>query len=226
MRRGYRTPATHVQLPGCIRHTSALLLVWTAYYSALHRACWQDCSAEPKCCVNQHEGVAYFFVGSHWAPRLPLTWTATIDHMRRSRFCLCPGGDTPYTKRFFLALLSGCIPVVFTFPSRDTSGDGGAHSASPDAGKSVGVNWWSHNGPPLDDAFPFSDRIAYRDLVVEIPSAMVVGFVEVLRRVPHALMEEKQRRIEAVRHLLLYDPTGSGEDAFTMVLRELIRRLV
>eukprot|EP00966_Prymnesium_polylepis_P086750 2008016-Prymnesium_polylepis.1 len=35
--------------------------------------------------------------------------------MRRSRFCLCPGGDTPYTKRFFLALLTGCVPVVFKF---------------------------------------------------------------------------------------------------------------
>ena len=164
-------------------------------------------------------------MGSHWAPRLPLTWAATVDHMRRSRFCLCPGGDTPYTKRFFLALLSGCVPVVFAFPSRATSSDGGMGNASSDAG-GAGVNWWSHGGPALEDAYPFSDSISYRDLVVEIASSEVVGFVETLRRVPHALVEEKQRRIEAVRRLLMYDPTGSGEDAFTMVLKQLIGRLV
>jgi hypothetical protein len=29
-------------------------------------------------------------------------------HMARARFCLCPSGDTPSTRRFFSAVLSGC----------------------------------------------------------------------------------------------------------------------
>ena len=32
--------------------------------------------------------------------------------MRRSRFCLAPRGDTASTKRFYAAILAGCIPVV------------------------------------------------------------------------------------------------------------------
>ena len=197
-----------------------------------------DCAARPRCCVNEREGVAYFFVGSHWAPRLPLSWVSTVEHMQRSRFCLCPGGDTPYTKRFFLALLTGCVPVVFKFEAH-------AHLASVAAAGAAGrvtaaatrrtrtahvtyagsSSWWKDGGPPNDAALPFSGRIPYHDLVVEIPSGQLKGFVNVLRRVPHHVVEEKQRRIEAVRHLLLYDPSGAREDAFTMVIRDLIERL-
>ena len=39
------------------------------------------------------------------------------------------------------------------------------------------------------------------------------------------MVEAKQRAIEKVRHLLLYDPTGARPDAFSMMLRELARVL-
>ena len=48
------------------------------------------------------------------------------------------------------------------------------------------------------------------------------GFLTRLRAIPDDIIEAKQRTIEAVRHLLLYDMFGSREDAFTMVLRQLI----
>lgn len=172
------------------------------------------CDRAPWCCVNAAEKVAYFSVGSHWTPRLPLDWEQTAVWMGSSTFCLCPGGDTPYSKRFFMALLAGCVPVVFVFPS---------YPATP---RRSLTNWWRAGGPANDDMLPFSNAINYSELVVEIPSAELGGFVERLRRIPHAVVEEKQRRIERVRHLLLFDPSGAGEDAFTMILRTLIEQLV
>ncbi len=51
------------------------------------------------------------------------------------------------------------------------------------------------------------------------------GFIERLRSVPPEVVEAKQRAIERVRHQLLYDPTGARPDAFSMMLRELVRVL-
>ena len=34
--------------------------------------------------------------------------------MMRATFCLEPGGDSPYRKGVFDALLSGCVPVLFS----------------------------------------------------------------------------------------------------------------
>ena len=42
---------------------------------------------------------------------------------------------------------------------------------------------------------------------------------------PDEVVEAKQREIERVRHLLLYDMSGSREDAFTCMLRQTIRML-
>lgn len=77
-----------------------------------------DCHAQPSCCVNRTNGVAYFYSGSHWHPTTPLGFRATIEWMQRSRFCLCPPGDVPYNKRYFTALLAGCVPVLFSFQSQ------------------------------------------------------------------------------------------------------------
>ena len=48
------------------------------------------------------------------------------------------------------------------------------------------------------------------------------GFIDRLRRIPDHVVESKQRAIERVRHLLLYDMSGGREDAFTMLLRQLL----
>ena len=62
--------------------------------------------------------VAYFYTQSHWHPVTPLGFAATVEWMQRSPFCLCPPGDVPYNKRYFTALLAGCIPVLFA-PEQD-----------------------------------------------------------------------------------------------------------
>ncbi|KAH0785195.1 Exostosin family protein [Histomonas meleagridis] len=35
-------------------------------------------------------------------------------HMQNSDFCICPGGDLPFPKRFFDATYFGCIPVIIS----------------------------------------------------------------------------------------------------------------
>ena len=170
-----------------------------------------NCFEKPWCCVNKREGTAYFSVGSHRAPNAHLDWAKTIAYMQRSRFCLCPGGDTPYTKRFFLAITSGCVPVVFSFRSYE--------------GDAPRTNWWKEGGPVTEDLYPFTRSINYSELVVEVNSSRVNGFIDELRTVPPEVVEEKQRNLERVRHHFLYNPAGTSEDAFTMTLHELIRVL-
>ena len=57
----------------------------------------------------------------HWNPQLPLSHSQTVDWMQRATFCVCPGGDVTYNQRYFLALLAGCIPVIFGFTPTETA---------------------------------------------------------------------------------------------------------
>ena len=53
---------------------------------------------------------------------------------QRSTFCVCPGGDVTYNQRYFLALLAGCVPVIFGFTPTETA----APAADPAAGHAAG----------------------------------------------------------------------------------------
>ena len=179
------------------------------------KAC--DCGLQPSCCVNATSGVAYFHSGSHWLPTTPLGFRSTVEWMQRSRFCLCPPGDVPYNKRYFTALLAGCVPVVFSFRSQLGPAE---------------RNWWKPlKGPGQRDIDPFYQQINHTKLAVEIfvderdAKGSIAHFLDALREVPDAVVEAKQRAIERVRHLLLYNMNGSKEDAFTCALRQLLRML-
>ena len=172
-----------------------------------------DCGVRPRCCVNASAGVAFFHTRSHWHPVTPLGFAATIDWMQRSRFCICPPGDVPYNKRLFTALLSGCVPVLFSFRSQ----------VAPER------NWWKpRKGPGQRDIDPFYEQIDYTALGVEVTvddEKDLAGFIERLRDIPDAVVEAKQRAIERVRHLLVYDMTGKRDDAFSSMLRQLVGQL-
>ena len=84
-----------------------------------------SCAAEPSCCVNASSGVAFFHTRSHWHPQLPLSHSQTALWMQRSTFCVCPGGDVTYNQRYFLALLAGCVPVIFGFTPTETAAPAG-----------------------------------------------------------------------------------------------------
>ncbi|CAE8722313.1 unnamed protein product, partial [Polarella glacialis] len=48
--------------------------------------------------------------------RIPvLSQRETAKHMRDATFCPIPPGDLPYTTRYFMAIFSGCIPVVVLY---------------------------------------------------------------------------------------------------------------
>ena len=177
-----------------------------------------DCAREPTCCVNATTRTAYFHSGSHWRPTTPLGFKETIEWMQRSRLCLCPPGDVPYNKRYFTALLAGCVPVLFSFPSQ-VRGE---------------RNWWKFlKGPGQRDIDPFYHAINHSALGVEVridrfserDTRDVTGFLDRVRATPDEVVVAKQRAIEGQRHKLLYDMSGSAEDAFTGVLRQLLTML-
>jgi len=93
-------------------------------------------------------------------------------------------------------------------------------------------NWWKPlKGPGQRDVDPFYNQINHTKLAIEIfvderdAKGSIEHFLDQLRAVPDAVVEAKQRAIEKVRHLLLFDPTGSREDAFTCALRQILHML-
>ena len=184
------------------------------------------CAENPRCCVNTTSGVAFFHTRSHWTPKLPLSFAQTVAWMQRSRFCVCPGGDVTYNQRYFLALFSGCVPVIFGFtPAVSLGGSYCGAARGRDGPRSRTVSWWKPKGPANAGINPFAAEIDHEELVVELPRQQIDGFVQRLRAVPDAVVERKQRAIEAVRPLLLFDTSGARPDAFSMMLRELLRTL-
>ena len=173
--------------------------------------------------------------------------------MQRSRFCVCPPGDVPYNKRYFTALLAGCVPVLFSFRGqlgernwwkpRTSHSPCTLHCMSALCsllrvhcvgtvwalcGYCVGCRWKPRKGPGQRDIDPFHAQINHSELVVEVTverEADIRGFLDRLRAIPDAVVDAKQRAIERVRHRLLYDMSGSREDAFTCVLRQLVAML-
>ena len=90
-------------------------------------------------------------------------------------------------------------------------------------------NWWKpRKGPGQRSIDPFHSQINHSELgvVLEVDDEKdLAGFVDRLRAVPDAVVEAKQRAIERVRHLLLYDTAGRRADAFTCMLRQLLHML-
>ncbi|KAL3910205.1 MAG: hypothetical protein SGPRY_009142, partial [Prymnesium sp.] len=73
---------------------------------------------------------------------------------------------------------------------------------------------------------PFWSTINHSSLVVELDGENgITGFLGQLQRISLDEIERKQRRIDAVRHLLLFDTSGSQPDAFSVALRELMAGL-
>ncbi|KAK3237865.1 hypothetical protein CYMTET_52094 [Cymbomonas tetramitiformis] len=97
------------------------------------------------------------------------------EEMRDSVFCLCPRGGTPWTRRVFDALLTGCIPVVI----------------------SDDIEF------PFEDFLPYDkftiklseEQVVKRQDYVE----------STLREIPQASLEQKLEQIREVREVFLYD---------------------
>merc|ERR1712138_281777 len=78
--------------------------------------------------------------------------------MARSVFCPCVPGDSTFTRRFFEAILQGCLPVVISW----------------DMGNGQ-ESWWQRNIKkaterfyPWSESYPFCSRFDYRRFVVRV----------------------------------------------------------
>ena len=56
--------------------------------------------------VNKRDDESFSYDGNYVSP------TEAFTEMQQSTFCLVPRGDTPSSRRFFLAIAAGCIPVL------------------------------------------------------------------------------------------------------------------
>lgn len=81
-------------------------------------------------CAKGQDGHANSICGLGAAPNL---WTLAAN----SNFCFEPAGDTLCRSHFYVAVLSGCIPVIF---------DGGHHQFN-----SSTPTWWAWRRPPREE---------------------------------------------------------------------------
>lgn len=134
----------------------------------------------------------------------------TFNHVyRNSIFCPIPPGDVPHGSRFFHAILSGCIPVVLIF-----------NSSVPGL-----VSWHMDRGAPWVDSYPFTNKIDYPKIVVQVPAQDIISIVEVLQAVPDEVIREKQQYMLQIRNYFINDYSGKVVDSFSCTLLEILDRL-
>jgi len=136
-------------------------------------------------------------------------------------FVTCFPGDLPFQKRFFDMMLSGAIPVVVkreydfgeSYWDMDTN-----HGLWFSAKNVLKTN--PANLPTIENSLPFSKKIPYDKLVVEVtPEILKEGkLMEFLEAIPMADIEARISLIEEVRNLFVYDFYGSSRDAFSVML--------
>jgi hypothetical protein len=136
---------------------------------------------------------------------------------QESVFCPCLPGDTVTQKRFFDAILNGCLPVVLRFP----------HGSDQ--------TWHPFENSRLRNALPFAHSgqfsadllVNYSDFVVEVdlPASNLTKAMSEWLQPEHA--QELKRRQEAMRTVAPFLTYGLGphahqsEDAFARLLRAL-----
>lgn len=144
-----------------------------------------------------------------------LTPEAMLTLYQESTFCPCLPGDTVTQKRFFDAILSGCLPVVlqFTHESYDS--------------------WHPFDNSKLDNTVPFAHPLQYGpDLLVNYSEFVVEA--DSPKTITQSMMkilndpEELHRRQVAMSHVAPLMTYGLGpknahryDDAFARLLRGL-----
>ncbi|CAE7197358.1 KIFC3 [Symbiodinium sp. CCMP2456] len=90
------------------------------------------------------------------SPRSAVKAAGGVDQtkvMQRSVFCPLGPGEVPHRYKFYKAILAGCIPVLFDFPSYFPKQR----------------SWWKEFGSPFQLSLPFFEVIPYTDFVVTVP---------------------------------------------------------
>ena len=169
-------------------------------------------------------------VTSSAASIAPLAWPSSIRARigirsrrsaleRRSSGCNArASASAPGRRAIQQALLHGAArglrarPLLVPFVRSEPSATGGSRARAQASETSIRFS--------LRLTTRSSGSCSTRDTEADIK-----GFIDKLREIPDAVVRAKQRAIERVRHLLLYDMSGSREDAFTCMLRQVIKHL-
>lgn len=128
-------------------------------------------------------------------------WT-TITWMQHSVFCLQPPGDSPTRKSFFDSVLSGCIPVLFLYPSE-------------------------HNPYPFQSYFDydkFTIKVPYRYIVEE--KGKILNFLQAIAAKEIKVKHDKLKEIfQWFQYSMLPDKTDQDimpqKDATEIILKSL-----
>lgn len=160
--------------------------------------------------------------------RVPTLWETLVS----STFCLEPAGDTLTRSHLYLAMLSGCVPVLFE----------GGHD-SFDSHVQTYWAWRSHDDgePPFDTDAGFvgsssaKPRLHFRDFAVVLNSSAVrdgtVDVVEHLLGMSPAVLLALRRGLDRAAPAMRYAAdlqTSQGEatdDAFARFVATLKERL-
>ena len=165
--------------------------------------------------------VRYYRIGDHRT--IPLTPVHAAKMMRESLLCPIVQGDFPYQHRFFDALASGCVPLMFEYEG----GVGGRNctvlSWDPQTrDRKTHRTMFAKDGACFacaENALPFSSTVDWPSVVATIPGASLDMAGTTLRarskrrrhiaRAIAALdrraLYEKRRRLESVRHRFFHE---------------------
>ncbi|CAE7529985.1 KIFC3 [Symbiodinium natans] len=130
--------------------------------------------------------------------------------MRQAIFCPLGPGEVPHRHKFYKAILAGCIPVLFDFPSY-----------FPEQ-----RSWWKEFGSPYQLSIPFVEVIPYEDFVVTVPCTdnYTQSALDMLWKMRSMSAKEITRRQDSMRkwrHMLAFRWDGEGPDAFTAIMQQI-----
>ena len=133
--------------------------------------------------------------------------------MSRAQFCVVPPGDTSSIgKRLYDAILTECIPVVISFPTK----------------YGLGKSWSTFDGGPLEWSLPFANQgLDYARLALELPVEELRRgtAVEYLASVSHTVIERRLAYLREIRNFLVFDYSGQTLDAFSLAVRQILSLL-
>ena len=149
-----------------------------------------------------------------------------ISLLQNSVFTLCLPGDLTFQKRFFDAIISGCIPVVVKRSSANTQTYFDERITSGRKQTQNKMFMWDLQPNEMSDisvsaSYP-AVGVPYSSFVLELtPDTLEKGtFLNVLAEVPASTIIEKQRVLRSVRHFFVYDLSGRTQDAFSSFLHQ------
>ena len=153
-------------------------------------------------------------------------------HALMSDTLLCPilQGDLPYQHRLFDALACGCVPLLLRY-RYPTPANKACETWSWDSRNRSVQKGATRVTIPTDiclaNTLPYHESVDWASITVRIDARAMADnrLAGAIAGLDRRVIAQKRRRIETIRHLFIYDWSGSTFDAFSATMRELCRVL-